>query len=290
MTDPNCRWRTTPRADFVVEVAAPPMFRLSSLLLAALLPTFATADAAFLRPGERVQLRLGYGWFGTAGITTIDTVREEHPSGPRLRIHVATESRGIVDTLYPVANDSESILDAATGRPLTLTTKGKNGRRLTEKTTTFDYAAGQAVHVNAIRPQHNATVPLPPEPAYDLMVALLQTRDWRLKVGESRRIGCVNDKDFFTLEVTAIAEDRVKTPAGTFDAVVLEPKPVGDPVGFFKKGGALKVWVSRGDRPQIVRLDTKTKIGTVTALLAREETVPPPATATPPVAPAATRP
>jgi hypothetical protein len=48
----------------------------------------------------------------------------------------------------------------------------------------------------------------------------------------------------------------VKTPAGTFDAVVLEPKPVGTPVGFFKKGGSLKVWISKGDRPQIVRLDT----------------------------------
>ncbi|HLP02006.1 MAG TPA: DUF3108 domain-containing protein [Opitutaceae bacterium] len=257
------------------------MLRLPVLLLAALLPTFAAAsDASFLRPGERLELRLGYGWFGTAGLTTIETVREEHADGARLRIHVATESRGLVDTLYPVANDSESVLDAATGRPLTLTTKGKNGRRLTEKTTTFDYAAGQAVHVNAIRPQHSATVALPPEPAYDLMVALLQTRDWRLKVGESRRIDCVNDKDFFTLEVTAIAEDRVKTPTGTFDAVVLEPKPVGTPVGFFKKGGALKVWVSRGDRPQIVRLDTKTKIGTVTALLAREETIQPTAAAT----------
>ncbi|HLP08388.1 MAG TPA: DUF3108 domain-containing protein [Opitutaceae bacterium] len=261
------------------------MLRLPVLLLAALLPTFAAAgDAAFLRPGERLELRLGYGWFGTAGLTTIETVREEHPDGARLRIHVATASRGLVDTLYPVANDSESVLDAATGRPLTLITKGKNGRRLTEKTTTFDYAAGHAVHVNAIRPQHNATVALPPEPAYDLMVALLQTRDWRLKVGESRRINCVNDKEFFTLEVTALSEDRVKTPTGTFDAIVLEPKPVGAPVGFFKKGGALKVWISRGDRPQIVRLDTKTKIGTVTALLAREETIQPPAadtTATP---------
>lgn len=226
--------------------------------------------AAFLRPGERLELRMSYGLLGTAGSTVIETEREEATG--HFRITVTTRSSGIVDTLYPINNDSESILEAGTGRPLLLKTKGKNGRRLTEKTTTFDYATGQAAHINAIRPQHSATVPLPQEPAYDLMVALLQTRGWGLQVGESRRLSCVNDTDFFTLEVTAVAEERIRTPAGTFDTVVLEPKPVGEPAGFFRKGGALKLWISRGPQPQIVRLDTKTRIGTIVAVLARAST------------------
>lgn len=220
---------------------------------------------------------MSYGLLGTAGTTRIETLAETAAEGPHFRIRVATKSSGLIDTFYTVVNDSESVLDAATGRPLVLTTKGKSGKRLTEKTTTFDYATGQAVHLNVIRPQHNATVPLPPEPAYDLMVALMQTRDWGLKPGQSHRVQCVNDDEFFTIEVTATGEDRVKTPAGTFDAVVLEPKPVGTPVGFFKKGGSLKVWISKGDRPQIIRLDTKLKFGTITAVLTKEETLPPPA-------------
>ncbi len=52
-------------------------------------------------------------------------------------------------------------------------------------------------------------------------------------------------------------------------------------VGFFKKGGSLKVWISKGDRPQIVRLDTKLKFGTITAVLTKEETLPPPAASQP---------
>jgi hypothetical protein len=230
---------------------------------------------AFMRPGEVVELRMSYGLLGTAGTTRIETLAEPSPAGPRFRIRVATKSRGLVDMVYPVTNDSESVLDAATGRPLTLTTKGKNGRRLTEKTTTFDYEKGLAVHVNSIRPKYNATVPLPPEPAYDLMVAMLQARDWRLKPGESRRVLCVNDEEFFPIEVVAIGEEKVKTPAGTFESVVLEPRPVGKSTSFFEKGGALKIWISKGNRPQIVRLDTKTKIGTITALLTRDETLPP---------------
>ena len=239
----------------------------------------------YIRPGEVIELRMSYGLLGTAGTTRIETTAEPSTSGPHYRIHVTTQSRGLVDTFYPVANDSASVIDATTGRPLSLTTKGKNGRRLTEKTTTFDYEKLQAVHVNAIRPQHNATVTLPAEPAYDLMVAMLQTRDWRLQPGQSRRVQCVNDEEFFTIEITALAEEKVKTPLGTFDAVVLEPKPVGKSTSFFAKGGSLKIWVTKGARPQIARLDTRTKFGTITALLTKDETV---AAVLPPPAPAPT--
>ena len=229
------------------------------------------APVGFIRPGESFELRMTYGLLGTAGTTRIETSAENSAAGPRFRIRVAAQSSGIVDTFYTVVNNSESVLDATTGRPLTISIKGQSGKRLTEKTTTFDYAKGRAVHVNTIRPHHNATVALPAEPAYDIMVALMQARDWRLRPGESRRVLCVNDEDFFTIEVTALREERVKTPAGTFDAVVLEPKQIGPLTGFFKKGGALKVWISTGDRPQIVRLDTKTKIGTIVAALTKEE-------------------
>ena len=233
------------------------------------------APIGFIRPGEVIELRMSYGLLGTAGTTRIETLAERTPAGPHFRIRVATKSRGLVDTFYPVTNDSESVLDATTGRPITITTRGKNGRRLTEKTTTFDYEKGLAVHVNTIRPKYNATVPLPPAPAYDLMVAMLQARDWRLKPGESHQVLCVNDEEFFTIEVAAIGEEKVTTPAGAFQAVVLEPRPIGKPTSFFEKGGALKIWISKGDRPQILRIDTKTKFGTITAVLVKAETVAP---------------
>ena len=264
------------------------MCRLTVILLAALSVRIAYADevaplVGYIHPGEVIELRMSYGILGTAGNTRIETRAEPSPTGLHYRIRVFTQSRGLVDALYPVTNDSASILDAATGRPLSLTTKGSSGHSLTEKTTTFDYEKAQAVYVNTFRPKSNTTVPLPAEPAYDLMVAMLQARDWRLKPGESRRVQCVNDEEFFTIEVTAIAEEKVKTPNGTYEAVVLEPKLVVGSTSFFQKGGTLKIWISKGDRPQIVRIDTKTQIGTVVAVLTRDEILPPaPPPATPP--------
>ncbi len=264
------------------------MRRALFALLFAVAPWIASAEEAavastvdFIRPGEVLELRMTYGILGTAGTTRIETTEETTDAGRQFRIKVATHSRGLVDTIYPIVNDSESVLDATTGRPLAVTIRGRSGKRLTEKTTTFDYEKGEAVHLNTIRPHHNATVPLPAEPAYDLMVAMMQAREWNLRPGDSRRVLCVNDEDFFTIEVTALKDERVKTPAGTFDAVVLEPTQVaGKPASFFRKGGSLKVWISKGERPQIVRLDTRMKFGTIVAVLTRDEVAraaPPPA-------------
>jgi hypothetical protein len=120
------------------------------------------------------------------------------------------------------------------------------------------------------------------------MVALLKARAWGLKPGESRQVLCASNPDFYTIELTALAEERITTPAGTFDTVVLQPRQLGELKGFFRRGGSMKVWISRGEHPQVVRIDTHTNIGTVRAVLTREQVVPTPEPLPP--APAATTP
>lgn len=242
----------------------------------------------FLRPNEALEFRLGWGIFGNSGTTRIETLPVTVDGVARLKVRVATKSRGFVDTVYSVTNDSESLLDAADGRPLAIKVDGKAGKRDTKAETVFDYAKNEVRHTDTVRPGRSGTAALPAEPAYDLMVAMLKTREWNLKVGESRRVLISNEDEFFTIEVTAVEETTVKTPAGKFPATVLEPKQVGELKGFFKKGGALKIWVSHGEKPQVVRFDTKTKAGTISAVLVKDGTADAAAEAAPtPSAPAA---
>ena len=226
--------------------------------------------AAFLRPGETVALRLSYGIIGNAGETRFETVAEETVDGPRIRVKVSTTSKGIVETFYPLRNYSESIIDAKTGRPLLITTEGKEGKRTTRQTTIFDYEKGIVEHTDHIRPKRSGTAELPEQPVFDLMVTMMQARTWDIKAGEKRTVVASFADEFYTLEVTALEEDEIKTPAGRFNVVVLEPKQVGELKGFFKKGGAMKFYISRGKRPQIVRLDMKTKAGTIVASLVED--------------------
>ncbi len=226
--------------------------------------------ASFLRPGETVVLRLSYGLISNAGETRFETVREEFPDGPRIRVKVSTTSRGMVETFFPLRNYSESLIDAVNARPLIITTEGRERKRTTRQTTIFDYEKGIVQHTDHVRPKRSGTAELPDQPVFDLMVTMMQARTWDMKVGEKRTVICSFADEFYTLEVTALEEDEIKTPAGRFNTIVLEPTQVGELKGFFKKGGAMKFYISRGERPQIVRLDMKTKAGTIVASLVEE--------------------
>ncbi len=234
----------------------------------------------FLRPGETVVLRLSYGLLSNAGETRFETIPEDSPDGPRIRVKVSTTSKGMVETFYPLRNNSESLIDATNARPLFIKTEGKEGKRTTSATTVFDYEKGIVEHTDHIRPNRSGTAALPDEPVFDLMVTMMQARTWNMKVGDKRTVVCSFADEFYTLEVTALEEDQVKTPAGKFDTIVLEPKQVGELKGFFKKGGAMKFYISRGKQPQIVRLDMKTKAGTIAASLVEDKQMPVPAPAT----------
>lgn len=226
-------------------------------------------SVGFLRPGEVLEFRMSWGILSNIGQTRIETLEEEVEGLRHFRIRITTTSRGVLDAIYPVANDSESVIDMATGRPLAISIEGKSGNRPTKTMTLFDYVAEQVVHTDYIRPERSGTAKLPPEPAYDLMVAMLQARDWRMKPGEKRNVLTAFEDDFYFITLTAHRRERVRTPVGTFDAVMIEPTQIGEQKGFFRRGGSMKVWISDGPHPQIVKMVFKTKAGTITAVLSR---------------------
>jgi hypothetical protein len=201
----------------------------------------------------------------------IETIREETPEGPRIRIVVKTETQGLVDTFYSLNNLVVSIIDGDTGRSLQIATTGNDGKRKTDEVTVFDYAAGKVVHTDRVRTDRSGTLTLPEEPVYDLTVTMLGARVWGLKVGESKEVIAPFGDEFYDLRVTALREERVKTPSGTYDTIVLEPKMIGELKGLFKKGGGFRFYISKGPKPQFVRMDIKSPWGTFVGSLEKVE-------------------
>jgi hypothetical protein len=222
---------------------------------------------SFLRPGETLVFKMNWGILSNIGETRIETIEESVDGSRRFRIRIATKSRGLLDAIYPVVNDSESVIERSTGRPLEISVEGKSGKRPTRTHTVFDYEAGQIVHTDHIRPHRSGTTELPPEPAYDLMVAMLKSREWGFQPGDTREVLTAFEDEFYFITVTAHRREKVKTGAGTFDAVMLEPTQIGEQKGFFRKGGSMRYWISEGPNPQVVKMVFKTKAGTLTALL-----------------------
>ncbi|HUG10144.1 MAG TPA: hypothetical protein VMM36_03980, partial [Opitutaceae bacterium] len=75
-----------------------------------------SASVAFLRPGELLVFRMNWGILSNIGETRIETVEEEVDGSRRFRIKISTKSRGLLNTIYPVVNDSESVIERSTGR------------------------------------------------------------------------------------------------------------------------------------------------------------------------------
>jgi hypothetical protein len=224
-------------------------------------------SVAFLRPGETLVFRMSWGIMSNVGETRIETIEEKADDSRRFRIKISTKSRGLLNAIYPVVNDSESVIDRSTGRPLQITVEGKSGSRPTKTLTQFDYKSGKIVHTDFLRPDRTGTADLPPEPAYDLMVAMLQSREWNLQPGEKRDVLTAFEDEFYYITLTAHWRENVKTGAGNFDAVMIEPTQIGEQKGFFRRGGSMRYWISDGPKPQVVKMVFKTKAGTLTALL-----------------------
>lgn len=219
----------------------------------------------FLHVDERLVFKLSWG-IVSAGTTTIET-RPPEAAGEPVRVRVLTESHGLVKALFPLENDSTCFIDPETGRPVKIEITGHDNKRETRSTTIFDYEAGEIRHTDEIRQRRSGTAALPDEPVYDIMVTMLKLRESPLQVGDRRRVKIAFEDDIYDLELTVTEEGRVKTPIGRFDAVAVEPEQKGELKGFFAKGGSMKFWISKGDQPQIVRMDFRVKIGTITGVL-----------------------
>jgi hypothetical protein len=235
---------------------------------------------SFLKPGEKLVFRASWGIFSTAGHMEMVTTRETSAEGePLLHVHINTQTKGLISAFFPVDSNADSWIDPATGRPIRVERSGREGDREAHATTVYDYEEHRVVHTDHNRPKRSGETDLPDEPAYDTFVAMMLARTWDLQVGEKRRVFSSFEDDIYEIEATGIEEDKIKTPYGKFEVVEIEMKQIGEQKGFFKKGGEARFFISRGDEPQIVRIELRAKAGTFVMQLVEVEQVPEASTA-----------
>lgn len=88
-------------------------------------------------------------------------------------------------------------------------------------------------------------------------------RTFDLSPGKKIVYRLAHEKDNILLTGTIIRKERLETPAGTFDTVVV--KPHIEIEGVFKPIGDIFIWLTDDDRKFIVRIESKIKIGKIIA-------------------------
>ena len=243
--------------------------RLIATLLLVTTTTFAAQPA--LRDGEALTYRVGWGVFYHAGEIKIAAHSAPGTADiPQLHLTTTTETKGLARALYTFEARAEAMFDGKTGRLLGTTETSKAPNKETKTSVTFDYAKSAANYVNATNSDKNASLPLPPGDPLDLIMSLVSTRTWNLKPGEQQDALVLFDDEFYELTIHAIRYEEVRTPLGTFNTLVLEPRmEKTPPKGMFKRGSAVSVWISQDERRLPVKFQVEFKFGAGIATLMR---------------------
>jgi hypothetical protein len=232
-------------------------------------PTTASAAAPVtaLQPGEAFTFRVGWGMFSGAGEIKVTADTPAAAPQPQTRVLTQTRTAGTIGFLYPFTGEATALFDPLDGRMLSAVAETKAGSKATKMSIVFDYPRAQASYTDPIRPARSATLSLPAGRPLDLITVLIQARAWQLKAGESHDALVLFDKDFYPLKITAQKVEKISTPKGKRDAMLLVPTLDGPPKGMFAKGGAVKVWISADTDRLPLQFEVKVKVGTATATL-----------------------
>jgi hypothetical protein len=123
---------------------------------------------------------------------------------------------------------------------------------------TFDHERHEALYHNG------QAYPIPPQ-VQDALSSFYYTRFQALPIGGSVVFDYHASRRSLPLEVRVLGRDRVSTPAGVFNCVVIEP--VLKAGGIFKKKGRLVIWLTDDEHRMPVLMKSKVAIGSISVVL-----------------------
>lgn len=207
--------------------------------------------------GEWLNFDIGYGFInaGTATMEVIDAI--EYNERPAYQIVTMAQSNKFFTSFYPVKDRVESIIDAVGLFSWRFEKNLREGSYSADR----QYAFDQINHTVAYK---NDTITVAPY-VQDALSAMYYVRTQKLEVGRSLYIDNFTDGKNYPLEVKVHKKERIKTKAGEFDCIVVEP--LMQTTGIFQHQGKLTVWLTNDRVHMPVLMKSKVVVGSITAEL-----------------------
>lgn len=108
-----------------------------------------------------------------------------------------------------------------------------------------------------------------PECVFDVISALFYVRSRPLEVGKTLLVQVNDGSQTLPIQVEIQAKEEIRTNAGNFRAIRLEPKVFGGTL--FRRSGRMWIWFSDDPQRLLVQLKAKLFVGTITAVLQQVE-------------------
>jgi hypothetical protein len=221
------------------------------------------ALVAPFRPGESLRFAVQYG-FIHAGTAWLEVPEVSDWNGhPVWRLVARAESNSFVDKFFKLRIRIESLWDQ----------RSRFSWRYFEDRHEGKYAANDSMvfEPDSARMRYkNGQTFAVPGPVQDALSSFYLTRFRALPLGGQITFDYHASRKTSPMEVRILGRARVKTPAGKFNCIVVEPLLKAG--GIFKNKGRLVIWLTDDERRIPVLMKSKVMIGSVKVVLQEIQT------------------
>ena len=221
-----------------------------------------SSASAFAVP-ERLIYDISWG-----GIKAGTATQEVSRGGESVKITSVARSADWLSIIYKVDDRIVSVLGKGTGQslfglPLSYRENIHEGRTRHHKEVVFDHAGRKAV-IDNLLDRNRTTLDITPI-TYDSLSCFYYTRLQKLEPGSSFFLDIFDGKKLHNTEVKVLRRESLETGLGTFKTIVI--MPLLKTSGIFSKSGDLYIWLTDDERRIPLKMQSKIRIGSVTATL-----------------------
>jgi len=197
----------------------------------------------------------------------IATLRMEQ-AGRENRIVATANAAGTVSLLYHVQDRLESFFDSSTFCSHNASRHIEEGFRRVESNITFDYKRGKSVldHKNIKKKESKHEEHDIPGCVADMLSSIYYVASLPLLTGKTYSFPINDGGNTVTVEVHVEAREQVKTPAGNFNTIRVQPETSA---GVLRDKGKIWVWYSDDAARVPVQMRARMSWGTLTFTLLR---------------------
>ena len=175
-------------------------------------------------------------------------------------------SAPVIDAVFKVRDVNQSWLDAEEFYSLAYGQSVREGRYIRDEWITFDYENRQYLGLSKKKKKPKQIQGPLDIKVLDMLSSLYYVRSQKLEVGKDLVFDIVNRSKQYPLLVKVLKKEKVKTKAGTFHTILVEPQIRGEGI-FVSKGKSLKVWLTDDKYKMPVKMTVEVFIGSVSAEL-----------------------
>lgn len=218
------------------------------------------------RVGEKVVHEVSY-FKVSAGELTLKVDPFVYVNGKKSYSFVTSvESNSVFSSFYSVKDRAETLVDFESMVPTVFTLAVDESGQVRNAKARFDHEKNHAyffekkITKKKGLEEKNIDWEILPF-SQNVYSASFYMRLFKWDIGKEYAFRVANDKDNIVFKGKALRKEKIKTPAGEFNTIVIKPEFTIR--GVFSPVGDIFFWLTDDDRKLIVKIESKIKIGTV---------------------------